>query len=94
MDARPDSRRAAALLKRAMAEVAADGMVEALAATLRAAWQAPVHRIVLLGLGSPTTSAPARYQLALGLLLASALNAQSAAACMHCLRSFLSGRLC
>jgi hypothetical protein len=55
-------------------EVAAAGVVETLASVLQGAWSAPVHRLVLLGLGSPTSSATSRYQLALGLLLGPAVG--------------------
>ena len=87
------ARRCAALLGRAQAEVAADGMVAVLASTLRGTWTEPLSRLVVLGLGSPTASAPARYQLALALQLGCAMAIESTSEGLHAVRPVLPVRL-
>jgi hypothetical protein len=70
--------RSLALLERAQSEVVADGVAKLVAAALRNTWgHSSVSRLVLLGLGSPTSSAPARYQLALALTLVTTLDVAS-----------------
>jgi hypothetical protein len=75
--------RSVALLERAQSEVVADGIAQLIAAALRDAGHSPVSRLVLLGVGSPTSSAPARYQLALALALLKALAVESARLAPH-----------
>jgi hypothetical protein len=75
--------RSVALLERAQSEVVADGIAQLIAAALRDAGHSPVSRLVLLGVGSPTSSAPARYQLALALALLKALAVESARLTPH-----------
>ena len=54
-----------------MEEVTADGCASKVVAQLRAGWgHQRIERLVMLGLGPVSASAPARYQLALGLVLA------------------------
>ena len=63
--------RALAAVHQAMEEVTADGCASKVVAQLRAGWgHQRIERLVMLGLGPVSASAPARYQLALGLVLA------------------------
>ena len=56
-----------------------EGCASKVVAQLHAAWgHQQVERLVMLGLGSVSASAPARYQLALGLVLARELLASGA----------------
>ena len=64
-------RRAISCARQAIQEVETDGCASTVVAHLRAIWgHQRVERVVMLGLGSVSASAPARYQLALGLVLA------------------------
>lgn len=63
--------RAVASVRQAIQEVDSDGCAATVVAHLCALWgHQQVERVVMLGLGSVSASAPARYQLALGLALA------------------------
>jgi hypothetical protein len=63
--------RALSAVHQAVQEVTADGCASKVVAQLHAGWgHQHVERLVMLGLGSVSASAPARYQLALGLVLA------------------------
>ena len=64
-------RRALSSVRQAVQEVTTDGCASKVVAHLHAVWgHHQVERLVMLGLGSVSASAPARYQLALGLVLA------------------------
>ena len=63
--------RALSSVHQAVQEVTSDGCASKVVAHLRAVWgHQHVERLVVLGLGSVSASAPARYQLALGLVIA------------------------
>ncbi len=75
------------LLARALADVEADTLVGTVVEHLETFWKADVRHVLLLGVGSPSASAPARHQFALALLLVAALPVKGTHARPHFIRA-------